>query len=103
MSQGKPDYQTVVSCLTPIGNVHHKHIVTIEGLNQENLNPVQQAICDENGTQCGFCTHGFVLSLTGFCISHKQSGHSNAIAAMDGNICSCSIWACWKPPVKRMC
>jgi len=87
---GKLDYQTVVSCLTPIGNVHHKHIVTIEGLNQENLNPVQQAICDENGTQCGFCTPGFVLSLTGFCLSPTSSEYKNAIAAIDGNICRCT-------------
>ena len=90
LEDGTLDYQTVVSCLTPIGNIHHKHVVTIEGLNQENLNPVQQAVCDENGTQCGFCTPGFVLSLTGFCLSHKASEPTNAIAAIDGNICRCT-------------
>jgi len=87
---GSLDYQTIVSCLTPIGNVHHKHVVTIEGLNQIDLNPVQQAICDENGTQCGFCTPGFIVSLTGFCLSNKPSSPANAIAAIDGNICRCT-------------
>ena len=87
---GSLDHQTIVSCLTPIGNVHHKHVVTIEGLNQIDLNPVQQAICDENGTQCGFCTPGFIVSLTGFCLSNKPSSPANAIAAIDGNICRCT-------------
>ncbi|MEK7256861.1 MAG: 2Fe-2S iron-sulfur cluster-binding protein, partial [Bacteroidota bacterium] len=61
----------------------------------ENLSPVQQAIVDEGGSQCGFCTPGFVVSLTGFLI--QDSGLRNlegfvnlAIEAMDGNICRCT-------------
>jgi xanthine dehydrogenase small subunit len=84
-------YRSATSCLTPIGNVNGKHIVTIEGINfNEALNPVQQAMRDESATQCGFCTPGFVMSLAGFCLSEKEPTYENAIASIDGNICRCT-------------
>lgn len=83
-------YRSLTSCLTPLGNVHGKHVVTIEGLNMEELNPVQQALYDESATQCGFCTPGFVVSLAGFCLSGQHATTQNAIAAVDGNICRCT-------------
>ncbi len=83
-------YRSITSCLTPLGNVHGKHVVTIEGLNMEGLNPIQQAMYDESATQCGFCTPGFVVSLAGFCLSGKNATPQNAIAAIDGNICRCT-------------
>src|SRR5688500_5929377 len=50
-------YQTMTSCLMPLSNATGKHIVTIEGINfPDGLTPVQKAIVEENGTQCGFCT-----------------------------------------------
>ena len=83
-------YHSLTSCLTPLGNVHGKHVVTIEGLNMEGLNPIQQAMHDESATQCGFCTPGFVVSLAGFCLSGKAATTQNAIAHIDGNICRCT-------------
>lgn len=83
-------YQSMTSCLLPIGNAQGKHVVTIEGINMEGLNPVQQAMADEGATQCGFCTPGFVMSLAGFCLSDKEPSNQNAIAAVDGNICRCT-------------
>jgi xanthine dehydrogenase small subunit len=76
----------------PLGNAHHKHIVTIEGINPPTggLNPVQQAMADAGATQCGFCTPGFVMSLAGFCLSNKEATQQSAIAAIDGNICRCT-------------
>ena len=59
-------YKPVTSCLMPLGELHGKHVVTIEGLNGAALSPVQQALVDEGATQCGFCTPGIVVSLTGF-------------------------------------
>jgi len=87
---GQMNYIQVTSCLTPIGNVHGKHVVTIEGLNMEDLTPVQQCMVDEAGTQCGFCTVGFVVSLTGFSLSNSEPSYKDAIAAIDGNICRCT-------------
>ncbi|MEJ7828674.1 MAG: FAD binding domain-containing protein [Segetibacter sp.] len=83
-------YRSFTSCLTPLGNIDGKHVVTIEGVNMSGLNPVQQAMCDNSATQCGFCTPGFIVSLAGFCLSDKQATQQNAIAAVDGNICRCT-------------
>jgi len=84
-------YESMTSCLMPIGNAHGKHIVSIEGINfPDTLNPVQQAMADCGATQCGFCTPGFVVSLAGFCLSDVAPTKENAIAAIDGNICRCT-------------
>ncbi|MGI4865741.1 MAG: FAD binding domain-containing protein [Janthinobacterium lividum] len=85
-------YQSMTSCLTPLGNMHGKHVVTVEGINQASgqLTPVQQAIVDHNGSQCGFCTIGFVMSLTGHSLGAQPATEQNTRAAMDGNICRCT-------------
>jgi xanthine dehydrogenase small subunit len=85
-------YQSMTSCLTPLGNMHGKHVVTVEGINQANgqLTPVQKAIIDHNGAQCGFCTVGFVMSLTGHSLSEKPATEQSTRAAIDGNICRCT-------------
>ena len=108
----KMDYLSATSCLTPLGNIQGKHIVTVEGINPDKITPspiithhpspithentegvlssVQKAMSDESATQCGFCTVGFVMSLTGFCMSNEKPTQENAIAAIDGNICRCT-------------
>ncbi len=85
-------YRTQTSCLMPLANAGGKHIVTIEGINKPNneLTPVQQALVDESGTQCGFCTVGFVMSLTNFCIDGTPKTKEMAVSAIDGNICRCT-------------
>ena len=87
---GSVHYQSMTSCLMAIGNAHTKHIVTVEGINFTGLNPVQRAMADEGATQCGFCTPGFVVSLTGYCLSATQLTGAEAIASIDGNICRCT-------------
>lgn len=84
------EYRSMTSCLLALANVHGKHIVTVEGLNMEMLSPVQQAMVDENGTQCGFCTPGFVVSLSGCCLSREKVTEELAVRAIDGNICRCT-------------
>lgn len=87
----KMQYESMTSCLLPIGNVQGKHIVTVEGINFDGaLNPIQQAMADAGATQCGFCTPGFVVSLAGFCLNNKEASQQNAISALDGNICRCT-------------
>ena len=85
-------YRTMTSCLMPLANAAGKHIVTIEGVNPEDgsLTPVQQAMLDESGTQCGFCTVGFVMSLTNFCIDDTEKTPAMAVSSIDGNICRCT-------------
>jgi len=91
--EGDVTYRTMTSCLTPLANVQGKHVVTVEGINPPGegaLTPVQQAMVDESGTQCGFCTVGFVVSLTGFCVGQTEKNPAQAVAAIDGNICRCT-------------
>src|SRR5690242_14937923 len=70
LQDGKVKYRSQTSCLMPLANARGKHIVTVEGINKpdDDLTPVQAAMVEESGTQCGFCTVGFVMSLTGFCL-----------------------------------
>ncbi|MBX3298996.1 MAG: FAD binding domain-containing protein [Acidobacteria bacterium] len=92
---GMVRYRSMTSCLMPLANAAGKHIVTIEGINPTDgsLTPVQQAMVDESGTQCGFCTVGFVMSLTGFCLgtpTRSPVSSDQAISSIDGNICRCT-------------
>jgi xanthine dehydrogenase small subunit len=87
-------YKSMNSCLLPIGDIYGKHIVSVEGLNLEKgLNLVQQNMADEGGTQCGFCTPGFIMSLTGYFLNNPAPDIDSAIAALDGNICRCTGYA----------
>ncbi|MBS1551729.1 MAG: FAD binding domain-containing protein [Bacteroidetes bacterium] len=85
-------YRSVNSCLVPVGNVSGKHIVTIEGLNQGDLflNPLQKAFVEEGATQCGFCTPGFIISLTGYFLNLANKNSGGVIESLDGNICRCT-------------
>lgn len=83
-------YQSMTSCIMPLANAHGKHILTIEGLNMDSLTPIQQAMVDQFGTQCGFCTPGFVVSLTGYLLNSKKPDYKGIIGAIDGNICRCT-------------
>ncbi|MBA3352386.1 MAG: 2Fe-2S iron-sulfur cluster binding domain-containing protein, partial [Blastocatellia bacterium] len=89
---GDVSYRTMTSCLMPLANAAGKHVVTIEGINPDDgsLTPVQQAMVDESGTQCGFCTVGFVMSLTGFCVDETAKTPEMAVSSIDGNICRCT-------------
>jgi len=87
---GKMEYHTVTSCLMPIGNAHGKHIVTVEGINIDGLNYVQQAFTDEGASQCGFCTPGFMMSLAGFTLQQQAPTLEKGIDAVNGNICRCT-------------
>ena len=83
-------YESVTSCLTPLGNAESKHIVTVEGINIIGLNKIQAAMTNEGGTQCGFCTPGFIVSLCGFALSKGPKSQEEAILAIAGNICRCT-------------
>ncbi len=90
MQAHRIEYRTVNSCLFPLGDAEHTHVVTIEGLNGETLNPIQQAIVDDGASQCGFCTPGFVISMTGYLLQARTLDLPAAIAFLAGNICRCT-------------
>ena len=82
-------YQSITSCISPLGNAHGKHIVSIEGINiPKSLTFPQQAMADNFATQCGFCTPGFVVSMTGYAL--QQTNTTSCNDAISGNICRCT-------------
>jgi xanthine dehydrogenase small subunit len=84
-------YLPVTSCLVPLGELQAKHLVTVEGLNMEELSPVQQAIVDEGATQCGFCTPGIVVSLSGLLMDETKAIDENGVKyALSGHLCRCT-------------
>ncbi|WP_299102061.1 FAD binding domain-containing protein [uncultured Winogradskyella sp.] len=85
------EYKSITSCISPLGNAHGKHVVTVEGTNlTDKLTTAQEAMKSNYATQCGFCTPGFVVALTGFALSNSENNYSNALDAISGNICRCT-------------
>ncbi|MCP5108400.1 MAG: 2Fe-2S iron-sulfur cluster binding domain-containing protein, partial [bacterium] len=98
-------YKAVASCLLPLGELEGKHLVTVEGINctAPLLTPIQRALADEGASQCGFCTPGIVLALTGYFISAEKLGCRAAIDAMDGNICRCTGYVPIRRAARKLC
>ncbi len=92
-AQGRARYQAVNSCLLPMGALPGREIVTVEALDvaataaagKLALHPVQQAMVDCAGSQCGYCTPGFVMSLF-----VAQLNGADAEDAIEGNLCRCT-------------
>ncbi|MCZ4258281.1 xanthine dehydrogenase small subunit [Sulfitobacter sp. G21635-S1] len=78
-------------CILFLPQVHGKHVTTVEGISAPDgsLHPVQQAMVDHHGSQCGFCTPGFVVSMA--CAHlNKATDHDTQLA---GNLCRCTGYA----------
>src|SRR5438132_7529645 len=59
-------YETVDSCIQFLYQSDCKHVVTVEGVKRDgDLHPVQQMLVEHHGSQCGYCTPGFVMALAG--------------------------------------
>lgn len=92
-SDSQPQYQAVNSCLMPIGVLAGREIFTVEGVANGSLHPVQQAMVDLGGSQCGYCTPGFIMSL----FAAHYSGELDSDEALDGNLCRCTGYL----PIRR--
>jgi len=87
---GVPNY----SCSTLTHTVRNKAVRTIEGLESANgdLHPVQQAMIDELGPQCGFCTPGQIMSAVGLLEANPSPTRDEARRWMSGNLCRCGAY-----------
>jgi len=84
-------YDTYVSCLLLLPKLHGKHLITVEGVAEgSQLHPVQQAMVDHDGSQCGYCTPGFVMSLLGLYKNNMPVGKEAIADALTGNLCRCT-------------
>ena len=102
-ADGSVAYKACASCLLPIGDVDGCHVVTVEGLVGEPLTLVQKLIVENSASQCGFCTPGIVLSLTGFCLGSPSLSYEEAINALDGNICRCTGYVSIRNAARSLC
>jgi len=85
------EYRAVNSCILPVGELHGRHLVTIEGVNpQEELSPLQKVFVEEGASQCGFCTPGIIMSLTGYLLGTVAPDDVRAADSLAGNICRCT-------------
>jgi len=85
-ADGNSRFQAVNSCLLPMGTMPGREVLTVEALAEgDKLHPVQQAMVDCAGSQCGYCTPGFVMSL--FVGSHDGVLDDSVIS---GNLCRCT-------------
>jgi xanthine dehydrogenase small subunit len=91
-------YRATPSCLLALGELDGRHLVTIEGLAEGaaaaglegGCTPVMRALLAENGSQCGFCSPGVVISLTAWLLSSAIIDEAGAIVAVEGNLCRCT-------------
>ena len=89
---GRLVYESVNACIRFLGSLHGTHVVTVEHLAAKDgtLHPVQQAMVDCHGSQCGFCTPGFVMSLYGLWLSNEAPSRAEIETALQGNLCRCT-------------
>ncbi|MCM2454273.1 xanthine dehydrogenase small subunit [Rhizobium sp. CG4] len=89
---GSLRYESVNACIRFIGSLHGTHVVTVEHLASKDgtLHPVQQAMVDYHGSQCGFCTPGFIMSLYGLWLSDEKPSRATIEKALQGNLCRCT-------------
>jgi carbon-monoxide dehydrogenase small subunit len=86
------DDQAVRSCLVFAVQADGRDVTTIEGLRGPDgeLTTVQAAFRDHHGLQCGFCTPGFVVSVTAFLRDNPQPTADQILEALSGNLCRCT-------------
>ncbi len=84
---GRPVY----SCMMPAIQAEGKEIVTIEGLGSDGkLDPIQEAMIEHGGIQCGFCTPGVIISAKALLTSNPKQTEADIREALAGNLCRCT-------------
>ncbi|HEX3446982.1 MAG TPA: FAD binding domain-containing protein, partial [Isosphaeraceae bacterium] len=91
LEDGSIRYRTIASCIQSLYQLDGTHIVTIEGVAQAgDLSPIQQAMVDHHGSQCGFCTPGFVTALSGLFERADRIDEDVLREGLHGNLCRCT-------------
>ena len=97
------DGQPVDSCILPAMTVAGAEVRTIEGLSPPggDLHPLQQAFVDHAAVQCGFCTPGFVMTLTALLEQVPDPTDEQVDTAIAGNICRCTGYTAIRAAVRQ--
>lgn len=88
---GALEYRSVDSCIQLMFQLDGTHVVTVEGLRRgAELSPVQRSMVELHGSQCGYCTPGFVVAMTGLLENQSQPTEAEWRCGLTGNLCRCT-------------
>jgi xanthine dehydrogenase small subunit len=91
MEEGRMTYRPVNACIMLAGQADGSEVIAIEDIADGALHPVQQALVDHHGSQCGFCTPGFVMALFALCHAGGAApDRQRVVEAISGNLCRCT-------------
>ncbi len=94
LADGGLRYESVNACIRFVGSLDGCHVVTVEALAAGGgLHPVQEAMVAHHGSQCGFCTPGFVMSLYALWMKKPDASVPQIEKALQGNLCRCTGYA----------
>ena len=85
-------YKSINSCISFLPTIDKKHLIVIENLSLKNnkLHPVQEAMVKFHGSQCGFCTPGFVMSMFAMYKNFSKFSDETIDETLSGNLCRCT-------------
>ena len=85
-------YEAINACIQPLATLDACHLITIEDVQRPDgsLHPIQQAMVDAHGSQCGFCTPGFVMSLLALYHDPQSLQRWSLNDVLAGNLCRCT-------------
>ncbi|MFQ5676881.1 MAG: (2Fe-2S)-binding protein [bacterium] len=84
------DGRARLSCLTLVMECIGKEIMTIEGLKSPIIHPLQEAFAESGGSQCGFCTQGFIMTAKALLDENPNPERAEIEEAISGNMCRCT-------------
>lgn len=84
------DGKLVNACLVRAYQLPEKEIVTIEGLSQNGLDPIQKVFLEEGGFQCGYCTPGMIMAVKALLKENPVPNDEQILEALSGNLCRCT-------------
>jgi len=92
LEQGRLRYRAVNACIRFLATLDGKHLLTVEDLQGTDgrLHPVQQALVDCHGSQCGYCTPGFVMALYALYREGTRPDPARIDDSLAGNLCRCT-------------
>jgi len=102
LNNNKLEYKSINTCIMFLYSLHGKHLITVEHLSNSKLHPVQQSMVDNHGSQCGFCTPGFVMSMFGMYKDKVKPSNQNIDEYLAGNLCRCTGYHSIKKAAKKM-
>ncbi|ODN01214.1 Xanthine dehydrogenase [Orchesella cincta] len=104
-STGKIVNAAINACITPLCSTHGSAIITTEGIGsvKAGLHPVQERIAKSHGTQCGFCTPGFVMSMYALLRNNPEPTEQEMEDAFQGNLCRCTGYRTIMEGFKTFC